>query len=204
MTRLKAEQRRRLLVDAAFTVMARDGVAAASTRAICAEAGMPQSAFHYVFRSKEELLRELTAVVVNAQTAALDDLDVTATTLRGMVHAAFEHLLAATVTEPGRQAVLYELMLLDLRAEDDPGALGRWQYRLYTERATALLGALTRRFGVRWRVPVPALARMVATSIDGAVLAWLADRDTETAGESLRALAEAVIGLAEGSSDGRE
>ncbi|MET7769595.1 helix-turn-helix domain-containing protein [Nocardia sp. NPDC005366] len=194
--RLRAEERRRLLVDAAFVVMARDGVSAATTRAICTEAGMPQSAFHYAFRSKEELLRELTEAVVGAQTSALTDLDVSSGSLRAVMRTAMEQLLAATVTEPGRQAVLYELTLLDLRAPDDPGSLGRWQYRLYTDRAATLLESVTERFDVHWRVPVETLARMVATAVDGTVLAWLADRDTALAAASLQALAEAVVSLA--------
>ncbi|MBF6173617.1 TetR/AcrR family transcriptional regulator [Nocardia blacklockiae] len=196
MARLKAEQRRRLLVDAAFTVMARDGVAGATTRAISAEAGMAQSAFHYAFRSKEELLRELTAAVVDAQTGALAEVRVSADSLRSALTAAMQRLLAAGVAEPDRQAVLYELMLLDLRAPQDPGALGRWQYRLYSERVAQFLDQMTERFQVRWRVPGPALARMIATAIDGTMLAWLADHDTDLAAESLHALTEAVLRLA--------
>src|SRR3981081_3095040 len=65
MARVPAGQRRQELIEAAFTVMARDGVAAASTRAITAEAGAPLSAFHYCFRSKQELLQELITTVVN-------------------------------------------------------------------------------------------------------------------------------------------
>lgn len=45
--RLAIAQRRELLLAAAWRVMIKDGVAAATTRAICAEAGMPQSSFHY-------------------------------------------------------------------------------------------------------------------------------------------------------------
>ncbi len=61
---VSAEQRRRDLIDAAIRVSSEVGLAAASTRAICTEAGVQQSVFHYCFSSKEELLRELTREVV--------------------------------------------------------------------------------------------------------------------------------------------
>ncbi|MGW5113330.1 TetR/AcrR family transcriptional regulator [Nocardia sp. NPDC004123] len=196
MSRLKAEERRRMLVDAAFDVMARDGVAAATTRAICAEAGMSQSAFHYAFRSKEELLHELTEVVVSEQTRMLSDMKVSASSLREALATSMELLLAGGVIEPGRQAVLYELTLLDLRIGEKPGSLGTWQYRHYSDLAARLLEAAAERFQVHWRVPVEALARMVATAVDGTMLAWLTDRDTALAAESLRTLAEAILSFA--------
>lgn len=59
MTRMAVDERRRQLTDAAFRVIARDGITAASTRTICAEAGMPQASFHYCFDSKRDLLEEL-------------------------------------------------------------------------------------------------------------------------------------------------
>ena len=42
--------------DTALTVIARDGVHAATTRAIVAEAGMALASFHYAFRSRDELI----------------------------------------------------------------------------------------------------------------------------------------------------
>ncbi len=59
--RIPAQERRQLLAAAALEVMKRDGIAAATTRAICLEAGMPHGAFHYCFHSKKELYKELLA-----------------------------------------------------------------------------------------------------------------------------------------------
>src|SRR3954465_1950399 len=64
MSRLPAPQRRELLIAAALRVLARDGLAAATTRAIVAEAGMSLASFHYAFASRDELLRELVRGVV--------------------------------------------------------------------------------------------------------------------------------------------
>ena len=54
-----APERRASLARAARTVIARDGLAAATTRAIVAEAGMPLASFHYAVASRDELLREV-------------------------------------------------------------------------------------------------------------------------------------------------
>src|SRR5215470_18932370 len=47
--------RRAQLISAARAVMAREGVAAATTRRITEEAGLPHGSFHYWFAGKEEL-----------------------------------------------------------------------------------------------------------------------------------------------------
>ena len=59
MPRVPAVERRELLLQAAWRILVRDGVAAATTRAICAEAGMKQGVFHYCFTNRDELLREV-------------------------------------------------------------------------------------------------------------------------------------------------
>ena len=57
MTRIPVVDRRTALVQAALRVVARDGVAAATTRRIVAEAGMPLASFHYVFASRDAFSR---------------------------------------------------------------------------------------------------------------------------------------------------
>src|SRR5580765_7230147 len=64
MPRMSAVDRRAQLLDAAWRVLLTDGIAGATTRAICAEAGMPQGAFHYCFNSRDELLTEVAAVML--------------------------------------------------------------------------------------------------------------------------------------------
>ena len=73
MTRIPAAERRAALAAAARTVIARDGLAAATTRAIVAEAGMPLASFHYAVASRDELLRDVVELVVADEgTAAAD------------------------------------------------------------------------------------------------------------------------------------
>jgi AcrR family transcriptional regulator len=51
-----SEVRRQQFIDAAVTVVARDGVDGATTRRIAEEAGAPLAALHYCFQTKENLL----------------------------------------------------------------------------------------------------------------------------------------------------
>lgn len=55
MSYVSADERRRQLIEAAITVIARDGLAKATTRRIAEEADAALASLHYTFRSKEEL-----------------------------------------------------------------------------------------------------------------------------------------------------
>ena len=81
MARMPATERRVALGHAALVVIARDGIHAATTRAIVAEAGMPLASFHYAVASREELLRDVVDLVVAGEGAAtLTSLALEATT----------------------------------------------------------------------------------------------------------------------------
>jgi AcrR family transcriptional regulator len=53
---ISTEVRRQQFIDAAVTVIARDGVDGATTRRIAEEAGAPLATLHYCFQTKENLL----------------------------------------------------------------------------------------------------------------------------------------------------
>ena len=56
MAHVPADVRRRQFIEAAVTVIAREGVDGATTRRIAEVAGAPLAALHYVFQTKENLL----------------------------------------------------------------------------------------------------------------------------------------------------
>ncbi|MCZ4551464.1 TetR family transcriptional regulator [Williamsia limnetica] len=195
MARVSVQQRRQDLVEAAFQVMARDGVAQTTTRAICAEAGVHQSVFHYSFGSKKELLEELVQITIGSMIdAAIDAKKVTTDvgeSFRNGIRSAWDKAKA----HPERQLVGYELTTYVLR-EPDLAALAEWQYAQYyaqTERSIATMEEIA---GVGWVVPRSVLARMLTSAIDGLVLGWLADRDTAAAEASLDAFADYFTSLA--------
>lgn len=193
MARIPATQRRQDLVAAAFRVMARDGVAAASTRAICNEAGVAQSAFHYCFHTKEDLLRQLTrSVVVEMGSRAPST---TAADLESSLVQAFDHLFSAAAGAPDQQLVLYELTATVLR-DPELAELASWQYDQYFGAIDVLLRDLTKRFDFQWALPIDVVARLFTALIDGAILSWLADRNTEQTKEMLGVAAKQLAALA--------
>ncbi|WP_051515541.1 TetR/AcrR family transcriptional regulator [Candidatus Blastococcus massiliensis] len=190
MARLAVEERRAALVEAALRVMVRDGLAAGTTRAIVAEADMSLASFHYAFSGRDELLRELVRRVVGREFAA-------ATTdlrpedgLVGCLRQAAAGYLAHLEGDPGQEQLMLELTLHALRdAELRP--LARAQYRAYTEAASRLLETAAELTGRQWDRPVPELARLLVTLVDGATTTWLVDRDTA----ATRAVLDAAVEL---------
>lgn len=192
MARVPADVRRHELVEAAIRVMARDGVAKATTRAIVAEADMHLGFFHYCFRSKEELLLQVLDAINERNTrAAIEHVQGHRSlrdTLRASVRAYFEHL----EKNPGEHQVTYELTQYALR---QPALVdvARRQYDNYLAAATRFLEAVAEATRMEWTLPVPTLARFVHNSIDGATLNWIVDRDT---GQALAVLDEMAEHLA--------
>ena len=181
--------RRDALVAAAGRVIARDGVGSATTRKIAAEAGLPLGMVHYWFGGKDDLL----AAVVEK---AVDDLDKAARDtpffhgtggldLRDAFRAAWEFIVN---DEPGRQLSLYELTTVALRTQGME-ALAAKQYGSYREVATESVRPWFEEHGAALPGGLDALARLIAVTIDGAALAWLADPDGARPEEAFELLA---------------
>lgn len=192
---VSAEQRRRDLLDAAIRVSSEVGLAAASTRAICAEAGVQQSVFHYCFSSKEELLRELTREVVagfveKAVGSLAPGADVEQSIFKGLIT-----LWETVRVQPEKQLVFYELTVGALRAPERSD-IAEWQYREYYASTGQFLTRLAETAGIDWTVPIPVLSRMVTTAIDGLILGWLADGRADEVEASLASFAKLFAGLA--------
>lgn len=196
MTRLPIDRRRSELVDAALRVIDRNGIRGATTRAIVAEADMPLGSFHYVFRSRDAMLRELIAVVVDQERRVASDAVRAGVDIRATVRSALQAYFDLVVADPSREQAMFELLHYALRTEglaDLPAA----QYRSYRSAALELLQVGAERAGVRWTMPLEDVARLVVTLTDGLTLGWLADRDDAAAGRVMDAAADALAALAE-------
>jgi DNA-binding transcriptional regulator YbjK len=196
MTRLPPDQRRSALVEAALRVIDRDGIRAATTRAIVAEADMPLGTFHYVFRSRDAMLRDLIAVVVDQERRVASDAVRAGVDIRATVRSALQAYFDLVVADPSREQAMFELLHYALRTEelaDLPAA----QYRTYRSAALELLQVAAERAGVRWTMPLEDVARLVVTFTDGLTLGWLADRDDAAAARIMDAAADALSSLTE-------
>lgn len=195
MARMSSTDRRLAIVEAALRVIAETGVPGATTRAIVAEAGMPLASFHYAFASRDEMMEELVAYVVENQTvAAFSSIrfgtDIR-TTLRDGLQAFFETMVA----DSEHERVLLELMLFAMRAPA-LGTLPKRQWAKYYEAATELLNAAAVNSDIVWSRPIDEVAHILVTYTDGLTLAWLANRDRAAATTVMDIAADSIAALA--------
>jgi AcrR family transcriptional regulator len=193
---MAATERREALARAALAVIAREGVHAATTRAIVAEAGMPLASFHYAVASRDELLRDVVELVVGSQdSAAFGTLELNARDLRSAIRGVLGSYFDIVRADPSREQAMFELTQYALRTPalaDFPGE----QYAVYRGLAARLLEAGAARYRVRWNTPIPELAALAVALTDGATLAWLATRDDAAAERLLDLAADAIAGHA--------
>ncbi|RKS89954.1 TetR family transcriptional regulator [Microbacterium sp. AG790] len=199
MRRLSADQRREELIAAAITVIARDGLAAATTRAIVAEAGMPLGAFHYVFASREELLeRVIESVTDEERLAAWLGVD-GGGDIRTVLAQGLDAYLRLLETDPSRELALLEVAV---HAQRHNPEAARAQWRTYLRAMTASLEHAARLAGVTWNTPVDEVAHSFISALDGLTLTWLGDRDSVAARRHIDFLSAAFAALTLPSTEG--
>lgn len=192
-----ATDRRSEILEAAIRVLARDGLAQASTRKLAAEAGINQATLLYYVGSKDKLLlavlremmRQTQEIAVAAASEDMSLREAIASSLRAF----WQHVEAT----PELQVMQYELTLYALR-NPDASWLAREQYRGYCEVVEGVLRAACERQGIVCAVPADALARFIVGGLDGLILQFVSDQNTTRARYDLEALIAAVIALAEG------
>ena len=186
--RMSSDDRRAALIQAAIQVIARGGVAAATTRAIVAEAKMPLGAFHYVFSSREELLSQVIRTVTDGERMAAELAlpYMPGADIEQVIVAALDAYLDLLVADPNRELALFELAFYGMR--HDP-ALADRQYGFYHREAESMVEYVAERCGRVWTEPTTTIARRLVVVMDGLTSTWLADRDTDAARATIRSAA---------------
>jgi len=194
MRRLSADQRRTELIAAAITVIARDGLAAATTRAIVSEAGMPLGAFHYIFASRDELLERVIESVTDEERLAawLSVDDDAGDDIRTLLSQGLDAYLRLLEADPHRELALLEVAVHAQRHNPDAA---RAQWRTYQRAMTASLEHAARLAGVTWTAPVDEIAHSFISALDGLTLTWLGDRDSAAARRHIDFLSTAFAAL---------
>lgn len=159
---------RKRLIDAALTVFASKGYAAASTREICRLAEANVAAIHYYFGDKASLYREVFRIPeqIGLFPAEMDDPNLA---LRDVLLAFYRHIMAFIVAP----AHVQQLRLVFLREELQPSGVLNLQPdgpRRIHDRLTAFL---CRAIGVR---EADAALHHLAFSIGGLVLVLFVER----------------------------
>ncbi|WP_299576548.1 TetR family transcriptional regulator [uncultured Williamsia sp.] len=181
---MPVDQRRERLVAAAFRVVATDGVEAATTRRICAEAGMSQASFHYAFSSRDALLEALVVSGLTSEDTAihavLADVPADSSDIESLLRGGLRGYLDSVVSDPSRE---HALIALSQYARQTPGLEGFAAdvYRRYYELAATALTAAADASGARWRTSPDTLAPLVVAATDGLTLAYLNTGDLDVA-----------------------
>ncbi|MGW4028806.1 TetR/AcrR family transcriptional regulator [Streptomyces sp. NPDC004838] len=174
---VKADTRRRQLVTAARRVVARQGLAASTLRAVAAEAGVALGTVHYAFPSKEQLLHAVLEDVVEDISTVLREASETSTDLEsGILSGARTIWSAVFKGEPDEHLMQYELSIWALRTAG-MADMARWQYDRYLDLITMHWQQVAARVGVTLAVPAEQLARLQLAGTDGLLLQYLVSRD---------------------------
>ncbi|MCA1185966.1 MULTISPECIES: TetR/AcrR family transcriptional regulator [unclassified Saccharopolyspora] len=194
--KISADERRRRLLDAALRVMKRDGIAAASTRAICAEADMSHGAFHYCFHSKKDLYAALLASDIEIDLgAAWPDISSQASpqeNIRTLLLAFWSQI----ESDPEAQLVLFDLGSFALH-NPELQDLPRWEHDVSLNKTTGYIKRLGAEAGLTFLQDERTLAELVLDTLNGVAWSWLAHRDNDQARRSLDQFASIAAALAQ-------
>lgn len=197
MAHVPAAERRTQLIRAAVELMAREGIAAGSTRAIAAELGVGQAIVHYVFGSKEELYRavmeQLTEDLVHQVEQAVPDRAGFEETLTALAHALWQTVR----DQPTSHQILNELSLFAVRTPHLREALES-HYRRTLGSTSRLIAEAAGRTGQALVQPPKAISRFFLAGFEGLSLQRLAVPDDQAETAALQALVEATTALATG------
>lgn len=156
---------------------------------------MSLASFHYAFASRDEMMEELIAYVVENQTVAAFSTIRHGSDIRTTVRDGLQSYFETMVADAGHERVLFELMLFSLRT---PGLenLPKKQWANYRKGATELLKAAAVNAGIEWRRPIGEVAELLITVTDGLTLAWLATGDRTAAATVMDIAADSLAALA--------
>jgi AcrR family transcriptional regulator len=152
---------------------------------------MPLASFHYAFRSRDEMIRDLVAFVVGEERMVILASLRPGADARSAIRAGIQAYFDLVVLEPGREQAMFELLHYALRTPA-LADLPRFQYDNYHRVVTEVLLAGAQHAGIEWSIPVDDLARLAVALTDGLTLSWLADRDDAAAARLMDSMADAL------------
>lgn len=191
------DERRGAILAAAVRVLARDGIAAATTRKIATEADVNQAMLGYYFGSKDDLLFAVLQEMMRQTQADVLANRSTDQTLRGMIADSITAFWATVEHDPSIQIMQLELTLYVLR-QPESAWLAQQQYAGYAAVIVQMFQEGCAQTGEVCAVPYDALARFVMAALDGMILQFVSDHDGARARRELAHLIAAVTALAEG------
>ncbi|WP_027501363.1 TetR/AcrR family transcriptional regulator [Rhodococcus sp. UNC363MFTsu5.1] len=208
-SRLTGDERRATLVMSALELAKRGGMEAVTIRAVAAHTGVSIGMVQYCFENKEELvvaMAEQLVLELSGSARITFDTLTEWPDLRGrqglytLIRTGLEWGWPVIEANPERRLLTYEIMAQSLRHREAgfprAGAIAVAQREHMTAEVAAFMDECARATGTAWTEPVSAIARFGLATLDGLVLRWLVDRDTEVTNRHLDVLAQAVAAKA--------
>ncbi|WP_409436544.1 TetR/AcrR family transcriptional regulator [Mycobacterium sp. SMC-14] len=197
MAYVKASEREGQIVAAAMRVLRDVGVAGTTLRGVAAEAGIPLGTLHYVFPSKDLLLRAVIAAVMDDVVHAVRaDLQLD----RGVAHALRQGVTnfwsTLVESDTGLQIMQYELAMYSVRSEGS-GGLAQLQYERYTALVTQFCAQAAQAAGERCAVDFDSLGRLALALVDGLIVQYVTSPDSERARRDLDRAVDMVVRFAD-------
>ncbi|WP_228781771.1 TetR/AcrR family transcriptional regulator [Nocardia abscessus] len=203
---MSVEERRAHLIEAAIGLAEKKGVAGVTTRDVAQAAGVSLGVVHYCFENKDALMTELVKALsmelrdsVDANETVWQDVGSGKEALQKLIRAGLELMWLNIEATPERQLLTYETTTYALReGEQTPAklAIAREQYNFNDSTVADILEHARDATGTNWSVPVQTLSRFTLNVIDGVVLRWLVDNDSESVRVQLDLLSEMITGYA--------
>ncbi|MFD0361567.1 TetR/AcrR family transcriptional regulator [Nocardia sp. GCM10030253] len=203
---MSVEERRAHLIEAAIGLAEKKGVAGVTTRDVAQAAGVSLGVVHYCFENKDALMTELVKALsmelrdsVDANETVWQDAGSGKEALQKLVRAGLELMWLNIEATPERQLLTYETTTYALReGEQTPAklAIAREQYAFNDSTVADILDHARDATASRFTVPVHDLSRFTLNVIDGIVLRWLVDNDSESVRGQLDLLSEMVSSYA--------
>ncbi|MFI5273250.1 MAG: TetR/AcrR family transcriptional regulator [Ktedonobacterales bacterium] len=190
-------ERRAAILAAAIRVLARDGLAATTTRKIAAAAGVNQAMLGYYFGGKDELLFEVLRTMMQATESVAREALPPGTAPQEAIAAGIRAFWAQVEAAPELQVMQYELTLYALRRPASAW-LAQRQYAGYVAVVETLFRAAYAAAGESCALAYDEAARFVVGGLDGVILQFVSDRNLARARRDLEHLIAAICALASG------
>lgn len=162
--------RRRQFVDAAITVISREGVVKATTRRIAEVADLPTASLHYCYATKEDLFHAVYEAITAAGFSEVGAGIQKEVGLHQGVADIARSFAKWFQSSRDMQLATYELTMWSLRSKDSQHLASR-VYRRYLDGCNQLLREV--RTGEELDVDIETLSRMLIGLLDGLMLQWL-------------------------------
>lgn len=197
MAHISIEDRSHQFVEAAARVIAREGIAAATTRRIAAEADAPLAALHYCFRSKDDLLDEVYNFLSRDYARELAPMN-SGLQLEESVRTHATRIWHRMLNTPHEQVTTFELLLRRnrLKTQDEierAAVINRSMYQGWVDSTVAIFTDGARVSGVQDPQDLDIVARSFIANIDGISLQHLADPNEERAWKLLEILIDSIV-----------